>query len=329
MDWVGSSTGGIQGLLLMPSHSRQFNQPNHIGFCIGKLVQYLANLVLIRLARVKVVCGSMQPNSQLHLPHSPKHQLPVNNMNKQMPQVEISSQEPRSSLLSKLWKRKSSSASSSDEGQNYQHLQDGLVQWHLPAKAIAKSMASLSAKPTESCATQLKRIAGVSVTTQQSHGDLLVALEVQLQRPEQPLSGGLYQPGRRQLRHQVTRPFAEFRTLRKAIALSLKQSKCQAQACAFCSDLSAYVKTCWEQPPLVVAQRSTGGTVFRDDVLAKSMMSMVEYARSESPDCQAHRSFVLALWDFLRLDELDQRAASTPLPGSAQLSPPSISVAKK
>lgn len=241
-------------------------------------------------------------------------------------QLKSSSPEPRSSLLSKLWKRTSScsSSSSNSEGQAYQHLQDSLVQWHLSAKAIAKSMPSLSSKPMDACASQLKRIAGVSVTTQQSHGDLQVALKVQLQRPEKPLSGGLYQPGRRQLQHQITRPFAEFRTLRKTLKLWLRQSRCQAQSCAFCSDLSAYIKTCWEQPPLVVIQCSTGGTRFRDDVLAKSMLSLIDFARSESPDCQAHLSFVLVLCDFLRLDELDQPAASASLPGSAQLSTPSV-----
>lgn len=239
-------------------------------------------------------------------------------------QTKSPSQEPQSSLFSKLWKHQSSSSSSSDDSQSYQHLHDGLLQWHHSSKEIVQSIASLATKPIESRVNQLKRIAGVSVTIQKSHGDLQVALEIELQRPKGLLSGGLYTPGKNQLFHQITRPFAEFRTLRKVLKLWLKQKQCPVQTCAFCNELSGYIKTCWEQPPLVVMQRSTGATIFQNEILAKSMLSLVEFARSEppqAPDCQARVSFALALCDFLRLDDLEQRTSAS-ASGNTRLIPP-------
>lgn len=100
--------------------------------------------------------------------------------------------------------------------------------------------------------------------------------------------------GTRQLQqqrvHELTRPFDDFRRLRKILAFCVRrgrheeeeyhENKANPLVCAYCSEVRAYVAQCWERPPLLETSVLSSMCVIRRGVLGSSLMHFVRLAKS-------------------------------------------------
>ncbi|KAF1332410.1 hypothetical protein FI667_g3499, partial [Globisporangium splendens] len=84
-------------------------------------------------------------------------------------------------------------------------------------------------------------------------------------------------------RHELTRPFDELRKLRKILAFCVRRKQHNGTAateteCAYCCEVRAYVRHCWEQPPLLATSTLSSVSTIRKSVLANSMTHFVRLA---------------------------------------------------
>lgn len=140
----------------------------------------------------------------------------------------------------------------------------------------------------------------------------LVTLRLVLASPQREVPGPQQQPqrqqqlvlgkstvvvictGARQLQqqriHELTRPFDDFRRLRKMLAFCVRrdrheeeeyhEDKANPLVCAYCSEVRAYVAQCWERPPLLETSMLSSMCVIRRGVLGSSLMHFVRLAKS-------------------------------------------------
>ncbi|GAB9471882.1 hypothetical protein Gpo141_00009078 [Globisporangium polare] len=93
--------------------------------------------------------------------------------------------------------------------------------------------------------------------------------------------------------HELTRPFDDFRRLRKMLAFCVRRGRHEGEnedhegkaeplkaTCAYCSDVRAYVAQCWERPPLLETSMLSSMCVIRRGVLGSSLMHFVRLAKS-------------------------------------------------
>lgn len=176
-----------------------------------------------------------------------------------------------------------------------------------------------------------------------------VSLPQQQQQPQQQqlvlgkstvvvISTGVRPQQQQPRRHELTRPFDDFRRLRKMLAFCARQGRHEEEehetgktaCCAYCSEVRAYVAQCWERPPLLETSMLSSMTVIRKGVLGSSLMHFVRLARSTpvfplqrsssggaavnnstsaaadcsgDPMCAAHSEIATILHDFFRLQQ--------------------------
>lgn len=208
----------------------------------------------------------------------------------------------RPSLLSRLWKRHSRTPEDDDER----------FAWDRPVASIVKRIHEVPVPEdtTAACVQRLQLVRRVEAAMEPSQSGILVTLAFRLRQPldQDPITSSatsIYQPGIRQLRHQLTRPFGEFRTLRKAITFCVQQKTCKKLECGYCQQVSTYVDQCWEQPALVAMALIDRTPTFRPRVLAGSMLRFIELVQVDQvaaplADCKARDRIALLLHDFFQ-----------------------------
>lgn len=208
-------------------------------------------------------------------------------------------QRHRPSLLSRFWKRHSRTAED-----------DETFAWDRPVASLVKRIheAPVPEDTATACAQRLQLVKRIEATMEPSQHGILVTLAFRLRQPldqDPSNTSSIYQPGIRQLRHQLTRPFGEFRTLRKAITLCVQQKTCKRLKCGYCQQVLTYVDQCWEQPALVAMALIDRTPTFRPRVLAGSMLRFIELVQANQvaaplTECQARDRIALLLHDFFR-----------------------------